>query len=86
MRMKYWEHSLHLKISLALLQKLLMPGKEKFLLCKSSLVGIDGHIHFEYVIPRMGKRVDVLLVIQNIIFIIEFKVGLMLMTLPQLHN
>ena len=42
---------------------------------KSSLLGIDGCIHFEYIIPRMGKRVDVLLVIKNIIFIIEFKVG-----------
>ena len=42
---------------------------------QSSLVDIDGHIDFEYVIPRMGKRVDVLLVIENIIFIIEFKVG-----------
>ena len=42
---------------------------------KDSLEGMDGYIHFEYVIPRMGKRVDVLLVIQNIIFIIEFKVG-----------
>ena len=36
---------------------------------QSSLVGIDGYIHFEYVIPRMGKRVDVLLVIQNMILI-----------------
>ena len=44
-------------------------------LIESSLIDIDGHIHFEYVIPRMGKRVDVLLVIENIIFIIEFKVG-----------
>ena len=34
---------------------------------KNSLADIDGHIHFEYVIPRMGKRVDVLLVIQNVI-------------------
>ena len=42
---------------------------------KNSLEGMEGHIHFEYVIPRMGKRVDVLLVIKNIIFIIEFKVG-----------
>ena len=42
---------------------------------KDSLEGINGSLHFEYVIPRMGKRVDVLLVIQNVIFIIEFKVG-----------
>ena len=42
---------------------------------KSSLDGLDGFIHFEYVIPRMGKRVDVLLVIQNVLFVVEFKVG-----------
>ena len=42
---------------------------------KNALSDHDGHVHFEYVIPRMGKRVDVLLVIQNVIFIIEFKVG-----------
>ena len=42
---------------------------------KSSLEGIGGYIHFEYIIPRMGKRVDILLVIKNIIFLIEFKVG-----------
>ena len=42
---------------------------------KNSLENIVGYVHFEYVIPRMGKRVDVLLVIQNVIFIIEFKVG-----------
>jgi len=44
-------------------------------LIKETLEGLDGHIHLEYVIPRMGKRVDVLLVIQNIIFLVEFKVG-----------
>ncbi len=27
-------------------------------LIKSSLTDIDGFIHFEYVIPRMGKRVS----------------------------
>jgi hypothetical protein len=42
---------------------------------KKSLKDIDGYIHFEFIIPRMGKRVDILLVIKNIIFIIEFKVG-----------
>ena len=49
--------------------------KGEISILQNSLVGIDGYIHFEYVIPRMGKRVDVLLVIKNIIFIIEFKVG-----------
>jgi hypothetical protein len=35
----------------------------------------EGKIFIEYSIPRMGKRIDVLLIIENIIFIIEFKVG-----------
>lgn len=34
-----------------------------------------GSIYFEYAIPRMGKRIDVLLVIKSILFVIEFKVG-----------
>lgn len=39
------------------------------------LVKLEGSIYFEYSIPRMGKRIDVLLVIKSIIFVIEFKVG-----------
>ncbi|MFC0877077.1 DUF2075 domain-containing protein [Saccharicrinis sp. FJH2] len=39
------------------------------------LVGYSGSIYFEYAIPRMGKRIDVLLIIKSIIFVIEFKVG-----------
>ena len=36
---------------------------------------IFGHIFFEYAIPRMGKRVDVVLLIGDVIFVLEFKVG-----------
>ena len=35
----------------------------------------DGHIFFEFSIPRMGKRVDVLLVIKGLIYVVEYKVG-----------
>ena len=35
----------------------------------------DGHIIFEYDIPRLGKRVDVVLLLNGIIFCVEFKVG-----------
>lgn len=35
----------------------------------------DGYISFEYSIPRVGKRLDVILILNNIIFLIEFKVG-----------
>ena len=34
-----------------------------------------GHIIFEYDIPRLGKRVDVVLLYKGIIFCLEFKVG-----------
>lgn len=35
----------------------------------------NGRIYFEFSIPRMGKRVDNILIIDDFIFVIEFKVG-----------
>ena len=35
----------------------------------------DGQIIFEYDIPRLGKRVDVVLLLNGIVFCLEFKVG-----------
>ena len=35
----------------------------------------EGEIYFEFAIPRMGKRVDVVVIIKHIVFVIEFKVG-----------
>ena len=35
----------------------------------------DGRIIFEYTIPRMGKRIDVVLLLRGIVFVIEFKSG-----------
>ena len=35
----------------------------------------DGEIIFEYDIPRLGKRIDVVLLLNGIIFCLEFKVG-----------
>ncbi|MBV5312321.1 MAG: DUF2075 domain-containing protein [Prolixibacteraceae bacterium] len=49
--------------------------KEEIIILKNILNGYNGSIYFEYSIPRMGKRIDVLLVIQSVIFILEFKVG-----------
>lgn len=42
---------------------------------KSQLCDFDGRIIFEYTIPRMGKRVDVIILHANIIFLLEFKCG-----------
>ncbi len=34
-----------------------------------------GSIFFEFIVPRLGKRIDVLALIDHVIFVIEFKVG-----------
>ena len=36
---------------------------------------LSGRILFEYTIPRMGKRVDAIVLYKNIVFILEFKCG-----------
>lgn len=36
---------------------------------------LDGHIIFEYTIPRIGNRVDNIVIYKGIIFLLEFKVG-----------
>ena len=41
----------------------------------SSLNNADGQIIFEYDIPRLGKRIDVVLLYCGIVFCLEFKVG-----------
>ena len=35
----------------------------------------QGKVYFEYSVPRLGKRIDVLILIGHVIFIIEFKIG-----------
>lgn len=42
---------------------------------KRELKGLDGRVIFEYTIPRMGKRVDNIILHKNIIFVLEFKCG-----------
>lgn len=44
-------------------------------LLKDILKDFKGHLFFEFSIPRMGRRVDCILIIKNIVFVIEFKVG-----------
>ena len=47
-----------------ILKKILTPWKTN-----------TDHIVFEYDIPRLGKRIDVVLLLKGIIFVLEFKVG-----------
>jgi hypothetical protein len=48
---------------------------EEIRILKNVLVPYNGAIYLEYSIPRMGKRVDVVLLISSVVFILEFKVG-----------
>lgn len=42
---------------------------------RRELQGLDGSIFFEFSIPRMGRRVDVILILGSTVFALEFKVG-----------
>ena len=42
---------------------------------KRELKEFDGKVIFEYTIPRMGKRVDNIVLYNNIVFVVEFKCG-----------
>ena len=48
---------------------------EEIALLQKDLSSFAGYIAFEFSIPRMGKRIDVVLIIDAVIFVLEFKVG-----------
>ena len=47
-----------------IMQEVLFPWKNE-----------NGEIIFEYSIPRLGKRIDVVVLLRGIVFVIEFKAG-----------
>src|SRR4051794_13951456 len=42
---------------------------------REHLNGLNGSLSLEFNIPRMGRRIDVVLVIGPVVFVVEFKVG-----------
>jgi len=48
---------------------------EQISILRELLNNYEGSIYFEYSIPRMGRRIDVVLLIGAVIFVFEFKVG-----------
>ncbi|MBI5098381.1 MAG: DUF2075 domain-containing protein [Nitrospirae bacterium] len=48
---------------------------EEIKILSETLRSYKGFIYFEYSIPRMGRRIDVVLLIGSVIFVLEFKVG-----------
>ena len=50
--------------------------KTEIEILKRQLAGVEeGRILFEYSVPRMGKRVDVVILLRNIVYLLEFKCG-----------
>ncbi len=48
---------------------------EEIRILQDSLRSFHGMVYFEFSVPRMGRRIDVVLVIESVVFVIEFKVG-----------
>lgn len=49
--------------------------KSQIKILKKAILNFSGRVYFEFTIPRMGKRVDNILIIDNCIFVLEFKIG-----------
>ena len=58
-----------------IMQKVLFPWKDE-----------NGEIIFEYSIPRLGKRIDVVVLLRGIVFVIEFKVGKSIYLQPDMEQ
>lgn len=63
----------HQNNKLEILQK--NAWKQQITILKSQLSGLNGYIYFEFLIPRMGKRVDNVVILGDKIFLLEFKIG-----------
>lgn len=48
---------------------------EEIQILRKSLNGIDGSVFLEFTIPRMGRRIDAVVLVSSVVFAIEFKVG-----------
>ena len=48
---------------------------EEIEILSKALSPYQGSVYFEYSIPRMGKRIDAVVLIGHVIFVLEFKSG-----------
>ena len=58
-----------------LLQTQKLAWFEQINILKQQIDCFEGDVYFEYSIPRIGKRLDVVVLINGVVFVIEFKVG-----------
>ncbi len=59
----------------ALEQTQMHAWKDQIVILQKVLEPYTGKLFFEYSVPRMGKRIDTVVVTSNVIFVLEFKVG-----------
>lgn len=58
-----------------------LPQRQAWLaqiqILQSELASLARHgvIHMEYVLPRLGRRIDTVLIVDQVVFVLEFKVG-----------
>ena len=63
----------HMPLTLTVQQE--QAWKEEIRILKQVMRDLgDGHVAFEYTIPRMGKRIDAVIIKQGHVFLLEFKV------------
>ena len=48
---------------------------EQIRILKAGLLGLEGTLFLEFIVPRIGSRIDAVLLAGPVIFAIEFKVG-----------
>lgn len=74
------------KSEYALLQTQRDAWLEEIIILKQSLNGLSGSLFLEFTIPRMGKRVDAVLLLNSVVFVIEFKIGEKTFTRPSVDQ
>lgn len=52
-----------------------LAWEEEITILREVLQEFSGALYFEYSIPRMGRRIDVVCLIDSVIFVLEFKIG-----------
>lgn len=52
-----------------------LAWREEISILQPALAGLKGHVFFEFDIPRIGRRIDVIVLTNSTVFVLEFKVG-----------
>jgi DUF2075 family protein len=73
------EHSILGKLAAANEYSLLKTQRDAWVhqipILKAALSNFTGHICLEYTIPRMGRRIDAVIIVGAVLYILEFKIG-----------